>query len=100
MVTDKDFNDLFLNNMNSNNISTKNMMGEYIIYYDSVVIGGLYDNQLLVKATKSALNNLQGYSLVSPYPNAKEMILIPEFTKRINFTNLFENIKNDLEKEN
>lgn len=98
MSTDKDFNDLFLNNVNSNDISTRSMMGEYIIYYDSVVIGGLYDNRLLVKATKSALDNLQEYSLVSPYPNAKEMILIPEFTKRKDLPNLFENIKNDLEK--
>ena len=54
-------------------------MGEYIIYYDGVVIGGLYDNRLLVKATKSARHQFQDNTLVSPYPGAKEMILIPDF---------------------
>ncbi|MFW2630387.1 transcriptional regulator, partial [Staphylococcus aureus] len=53
MATKKDVHDLFLNHVNSNAVKTRKMMGEYIIYYDSVVIGGLYDNRLLVKATKS-----------------------------------------------
>lgn len=54
MATKKDVHDLFLNHVNSNAVKTRKMMGEYIIYYDGVVIGGLYDNRLLVKATKSA----------------------------------------------
>lgn len=40
----------------------------------------------------------QDNTLVSPYPGAKEMILIPDFVKVINITNLFECIKNDLKK--
>ena len=59
MATEKDINDLFLNHVNSNAIKTRKMMGEYIIYYDGVVIGGLYDNRLLVKATKSAQQKFQ-----------------------------------------
>lgn len=51
--------------MNSNAVKTRKTMGEYIIYYDSVVIGGLYDNRLLVKATKSAQQKLQDNTLVS-----------------------------------
>ncbi|HDH4276161.1 TPA: TfoX/Sxy family protein [Staphylococcus aureus] len=91
-------NDLFLNHVNSNDVKTRKMMGEYIIYYDGVVIGGLYDNRLLVKATKSARHQFQDNTLVSPYPGAKEMILIPHFVKVINLTDLFELIKNDLQK--
>ena len=82
--------------MNSNAVKTRKMMGEYIVYYDGVVIGGLYDNRLLVKATKSARHQLQDNALVSPYPGAKEMILIPDFAEATNITNLFECIKNDL----
>lgn len=96
MATKKDVHDLFLNHVNSNAVKTRKMMGEYIIYYDSVVIGGLYDNRLVVKATKSARHQLQDNTLVSPYPGAKEMILIPDITEAINLTNLFELIKNDL----
>lgn len=58
MATKKDVHDLFLNHVNSNAVKTRKMIGEYIIYYDSVVIGGLYDNRLLVKATKSARHQL------------------------------------------
>lgn len=82
--------------MNSNAVKTRKMMGEYIVYYDGVVIGGLYDNRLLVKATKSARHQFQDNALVSPYPGAKEMILIPDFAEATNITNLFECIKNDL----
>lgn len=98
MATEKDVNDLFLNHVNSNAVKTRKMMGEYIIYYDGVVIGGLYDNRLLVKATKSAQQKLQDNALVSPYPGANEMILIPHFVKVTNLTDLFKIIKNDLKK--
>lgn len=98
MATEKDVNDLFLNHVNSNAVKTRKMMGEYIIYYDGVVIGGLYDNRLLVKATKSAQQKLQDNGLVSPYPGAKEMILIPAFAEATNLTDLFKIIKNDLKK--
>lgn len=98
MATKKDVHDLFLNHVNSNAVKTRKMMGEYIIYYDGVVIGGLYDNRLLVKATKSAQQKLQDNTLVSSYPGAKEMILIPDFDEATNLTDLFKTIKNDLKK--
>ncbi|HHV8709547.1 TPA: TfoX/Sxy family protein [Staphylococcus aureus] len=98
METKKDVHDLFLNHVNSNAVKTRKMMGEYIIYYDGVVIGGLYDNRLLVKATKSAQQKLQDNTLVSPYPGSKEMILILDFTEATNLTDLFKTIKNDLKK--
>ncbi|HHQ6821581.1 TPA: TfoX/Sxy family protein [Staphylococcus aureus] len=98
MATKKDVHDLFSNHVNSNAVKTRKMMGEYIIYYDGVVIGGLYDNRLLVKATKSAQQKLQDNTLVSPYPGSKEMILILDFTEATNLTDLFKTIKNDLKK--
>lgn len=98
MATKKDVHDLFLNHVNSNAVKRRKMMGEYIIYYDGVVIGGLYDNRLLVKATKSAQQKLQDNTLVSPYPGFKEMILILDFTEATNLTDLFKTIKNDLKK--
>ncbi|HCT6569658.1 TfoX/Sxy family protein [Staphylococcus aureus] len=98
MATKKDVHDLFLNHVNSNAVKTRKMMGEYITYYDGVVIGGLYDNRLLVKATKSAQQKLQDNTLVSPYPGSKEMILILDFTEATNLTDLFKTIKNDLKK--
>ena len=34
-------------------ITYKKMMGEYILYKDSIIFGGVYDNRFLVKKTKS-----------------------------------------------
>lgn len=35
-------------------ITYRAMMGEYIIYYRGKIIGGIYDNRLLVKPVKAA----------------------------------------------
>ena len=34
-------------------LSYRSMMGEYILYYQKKVIGGIYDDRLLLKPTKS-----------------------------------------------
>ena len=56
------------------NISYRKMMGEYILYKDSIIFGGVYDNRFLVKKAKS----LETYSFeeVIPYPSAKPMYLV------------------------
>ena len=55
-------------------ISYKKMMGEYILYKDGVIFGGIYDNRFLVKKAKSLI----GYELEEaiPYPSAKPMYLV------------------------
>lgn len=55
-------------------VSYKKMMGEYILYKDNVIFGGVYDNRFLVKKTPS----LGAYRLKEqiPYPSAKAMYLI------------------------
>ena len=34
------------------------MMGEYIIYYRGKIVGGIYDDRLLVKPVKSATSHM------------------------------------------
>ena len=55
-------------------ISYKKMMGEYILYKDGVIFGGIYDDRFLIKKTKS----VEGLGLKEqiPYPNAKAMLLV------------------------
>ena len=55
-------------------ISYKKMMGEYILYKDGVIFGGIYDDRFLIKKTKS-VNNL-GLKEQIPYPSAKPMLLV------------------------
>ena len=55
-------------------IAYKKMMGEYILYKDDVIFGGVYDNRFLIKKTES--NEDKGYKEQIPYPGAKPMYLI------------------------
>ena len=57
-----------------NGISYKKMMGEYILYKDGKIFGGVYDNRFLVKKVAS----LEKYHMKEqiPYPTAKAMLLI------------------------
>ena len=55
-------------------ISSKKMMGEYILYKDNIIFGGVYDNRFLMKKTK-ALEE-EDFKEVIPYPSAKPMYLI------------------------
>ena len=55
-------------------ISFKYMMSEYILYKDSVIFGGIYDNRFLVKRTKSLEN--MGLKEQIPYPGGSKMYLL------------------------
>ena len=52
------------------------MMGEYVIYYQGKVIGGIYDDRFLVKPTDSARRLLPNAVFELPYQGANEMILV------------------------
>ena len=55
-------------------ITYKKMMGEYILYKDGVIFGGIYDNRFLIKKTKSI--EADGMKGEIPYPSAKPMLLV------------------------
>ena len=59
-------------------ISYRPMMGEYILYYRGKIIGGIYDNRLLLKSVKVVMDQLGQTRLERPYQGAKEMILLED----------------------
>lgn len=63
-------------------VSWRAMMGEYILYYKGKIVGGLYDDRLLVKPTKSALAMMPDAPRERPYEGAKEMLLVVETDDR------------------
>lgn len=71
-------------------ISYRAMMGEYIIYYKGKIVGGIYDDRLLVKPVETAQKYMPEAVLVSPYPGAKEMILVDNVDSKGYLTTLFE----------
>ena len=71
-------------------ISYRPMMGEYIIYYQGKIVGGIYDDRFLVKQTESALAMMPDADKESPYDGAKEMILVDNVENRVFLKDLFE----------
>ena len=53
-------------------VSYRPMMGEYILYYRGKIIGGIYDDRLLVKKTRSALELMPAAICELPYEGAKK----------------------------
>lgn len=77
MTTTKDYLQYILDQISDlENITYRQMMGEYILYYNWKIIWWIYDNRLLLKPTdkvKKLINNLE---MQTPYPWAKEMIYV------------------------
>ena len=59
-------------------ITYRQMMGEYILYYRGKIIGGIYDNRLLLKPVKVITDQLEQTRFERPYEGAKEMILLED----------------------
>ena len=56
MASRKEYLDFILEQLSElEEIAYRAMMGEYIIYYRGKIIGGIYDDILLVKPVKSAI---------------------------------------------
>lgn len=58
------------------NINCRAMMGEYLLYYNNALFGGIYDNRLLVKIVNS--NKKYNMKEQIPYENAKAMYLVED----------------------
>ncbi len=71
-------------------VTCRPMMGEYILYYQGRVVGGIYDDRFLVKPTKSALALMPAASRELPYAGAKEMLLVDNVEDRAFLQTLFE----------
>lgn len=52
------------------------MMGEYILYYRGRVIGGIYDDRLLVKPVPAAVSRMPEAPRELPYEGARPMLLV------------------------
>ena len=59
-------------------VTYRAMMGEFILYFRGMVVGGVYDDRLLVKPTRSARALLPDAPRELPYPGAKEMLLVED----------------------
>ena len=77
-------------------ITYRTMMGEFIIYYRGTIVGGIYDDRLLVKPTKSAIAYMTDPVYEVPYEGAKEMLLVEEVDQKEFLTGLFHAMYDEL----
>lgn len=97
MASSKEYLDFVLEQLSElEEISYRAMMGEYIIYYRGKIIGGVYDDRLLIKPTKSAVSLMPDATYELPYEGTKEMLLVDDVDSKEFLTKLFNTMYDEL----
>ena len=97
MASTREYLDFILEQLSElEDISSRAMMGEYIIYYRGKIVGGIYDDRFLVKPTKSALKLMPDAEMELPYEGAKEMLLVDSVDNKDFLKELFEAMYSEL----
>ena len=61
MASSKEYLQFILEQLSAlDGVSSRAMMGEYILYYRGKIVGGIYDNRLLVKPVQAAYLPIKG----------------------------------------
>ena len=75
MATTKDYKNFILEQLNLlEKITCKSMMGEYLLYYNEILFGGIYDDRLVVKRVDP--NKKYNMQETIPYTVAKPMYFV------------------------
>lgn len=97
MASSKEYLEYILEQLSDlDDISYRAMMGEYIIYYRGKIVGGIYDDRLLVKPTKSAMTMMPNADMDLPYEGAKEMLLVDDVDNKEFLRELLETMYEEL----
>ena len=94
MASSKEYLDFILEQCKG--LTARAMMGEFVLYYGGKVIGGVYDNRLLVKPTPSAKKMMPDVSMELPYEGAKEMLLVENMEDKDFLQSLFAVVAEEL----
>ena len=77
MASTKEYRDYVIEELSIiDGITYKPMMGEFLLYYNGLLFGGIYDDRFLVKK----VDNNKKYDMeeVIPYENAKPMYYVED----------------------
>ena len=97
MASSKEYLEFILEQLSClEEISYRQMMGEFIIYYRGKIAGGIYDDRFLVKSVESARRLMPDSSFEIPYDGAKEMLLVDNVDSREFLTGLFKAMYDEL----
>lgn len=97
MASSKDYLQFILEQLSDlEEITYRAMMGEYILYYRGKIVGGIYDDRLLVKPIKSAVSYMPEAAYELPYEGAKEMLFVDNVDDKEFLAGLFRAMYDEL----
>ena len=81
MATSKEYKEFILEQLELlENITCRSMMGEYLLYYNDILFGGIYDGRLLIKIVDS--NKKFNMQEQIPYKGAKPMYFVEDIDNK------------------
>lgn len=90
MASSKEYLHFILEQLSDlDDVSYRPMMGEFILYYRGKIVGGIYDDRLLVKKTRTALELMPMAICELPYDGAKGMLPVDEVDSKEFLIKLF-----------
>ena len=97
MASSKEYLDFIMDQLaDLEEVTARKMMGEYIIYYQGKIVGGIYDDRFLVKPVPAAVELMPEAQKELPYEGAKEMLLVDEVDNREFMCNLLRAMYDEL----
>ena len=99
MATTKDYCNFISEQLSLlDNITYKPMMGEYLLYYNGILFGGIYDDRLLIKKVNS--NKKYHMEEDFPYEGGKPMYLVSDVDNKDMLKNVVLDTYKDLSENN
>lgn len=97
MATSKEFLNFILEQLSDlDEITHRQMMGEYIIYYRKKIAAYICDDRFLVKPVNAAKELMPNAVFEPPYEGAKDMILVEDVDNKQFLTDLFNAMYDEL----
>lgn len=97
MASGKEYLDFILDQLSGlDDLTFRPMMGEYILYYRGKIVGGIYDDRLLVKPVESAVLLMPDARYETPYEGAKGMLLVDDVDNKDLLVKLFDALYREL----
>ena len=97
MASSKEYRDYILEQLSEvPNVSCRPMMGEFLLYANGILFGGIYDDRLLVKIVPE--NEKYKMSQEIPYDGAKPMYLVEDIDNKSNLAEIIESTTKGLSK--
>lgn len=97
MASSREYLDFVLGQLSElEDVTFRAMMGENILYYRGKIVGGIYEDRLLVKPVESAIRYMPSATYELPYKGGKEMLLVDDLDSKEYLTGLFNAMFDDL----